>query len=184
MIKIYSMHKLLSYVNSLIVALLFTVVLLAGCKKNELPPEEIFVRAIPLDGSIIYPTTQLDSISLINKSTSWFNTNKAFDELFDVKKSLFSGFELGLDNKFYPFNYTNEKQALRLLKTGLKELTSKELGESIKPALAKRGDVVLIHRGEMPALAICDGSMWHGAGLNKMETGQMLEAICAWKVGK
>jgi hypothetical protein len=108
MIKIYSMHKLLSYVNSLIVALLFTVVLLAGCKKNELPPEEIFVRAIPLDGSIIYPTTQLDSISLINKSTSWFNTNKAFDELFDVKKSLFSGFELGLDNKFYPFNYTNE----------------------------------------------------------------------------
>lgn len=82
------------------------------------------------------------------------------------------------------FNYTNEKQALRLLKTGLKELTSKELGESIKPALAKRGDVVLIHRGEMPALAICDGSMWHGAGLNKMETGQMLEAICAWKVGK
>ena len=82
------------------------------------------------------------------------------------------------------FNYTNEKQALRLLKTRLEELTSKELGQSIKPAFAQRGDVVLIQRGEMPALAVCDGVVWHGAGLTKMETGQMLEAICAWKVGK
>ena len=82
------------------------------------------------------------------------------------------------------FNYANEKQALRLLKTRLEELTSKELGQSIKPAFAQRGDVVLIQRGEMPALAVCDGSVWHGAGLTKMETGQMLEAICAWKVGK
>jgi len=82
------------------------------------------------------------------------------------------------------FNYSSEKQALRLLKTQLRELTSKELGQSIKPAFAQRGDVVLVHRGDMPSLAICDGSVWHGAGLTKMETGQMSEAICAWKVGK
>ena len=82
------------------------------------------------------------------------------------------------------FNYTNEKQALRLLKTRLEELTSKELGQSIKPAFAQRGDVVMVQRSEMPSLAICDGSVWHGAGLTKMETGQMSEAICAWKVGK
>lgn len=82
------------------------------------------------------------------------------------------------------FNYASEKQALRLLKTRLEELASKELGQSIKPTLAQRGDVVLIQRGEMPALAVCDGTVWHGAGLTKMETGQMSEAICAWKVGK
>jgi len=82
------------------------------------------------------------------------------------------------------FSYTSEKQALRLLKTRLEELASKELGKSIKPAFAQRGDVVLIQRGEMPALAVCDGSVWHGAGLTKMETGQMSEVICAWKVGK
>lgn len=82
------------------------------------------------------------------------------------------------------FNYATEKQALRLLKTRLEELVSKELGQSIKPAFAQRGDVVLVQRGEMPALAVCDGLVWHGAGLKKMETGQMSEAIFCWKVGK
>ena len=82
------------------------------------------------------------------------------------------------------FNYTTEKQALRLLKTSLETLTSNELGQSIKPALAQRGDVVLIKRGEMPALAICDGAVWHGAGQFGIESGSMAEAICAWKVGK
>ena len=82
------------------------------------------------------------------------------------------------------FNYTNEKEALRLLKTSLEALTSNELGQSIKPAFAQRGDVVMIQRSEMPSLAICDGSIWHGAGLTKMESGQMSEAICCWKVGK
>ena len=82
------------------------------------------------------------------------------------------------------FDYTTEKQALRLLKTRLEELASKELGQSIRPAFAQRGDVVLVQRGEMPALAVCDGTVWHGAGLTKMETGQMSEAIFCWKVGK
>ena len=82
------------------------------------------------------------------------------------------------------FNYTNEKEALRLLKTSLEALTSNELGQSIKPAFAQRGDVVMIQRSEMPSLAICDGSIWHGAGLTKMETGQMSEAIFCWKVGR
>lgn len=81
------------------------------------------------------------------------------------------------------FVYQNEKQALKLLKTGLKDVASKELGQSINPLFAQRGDVVLVARGEMPALAICDGAVWHGAGLTKMETGQMSEAICCWKVG-
>ena len=82
------------------------------------------------------------------------------------------------------FDYTTEKQALRLLKTRLEELTSKELGQSIKPAFAQRGDVVLVQRGEMPALAICDGAVWHGAGQFGIESGSMAEVICAWKVGK
>lgn len=82
------------------------------------------------------------------------------------------------------FDYTTEKQALRLLKTRLEELTSKELGQSIKPAFAQRGDVVLVQRGEMPALAICDGAVWHGAGQFGIESGSMAEVICCWKVGK
>ena len=82
------------------------------------------------------------------------------------------------------FDYTTEKQALRLLKTRLEELTSKELGQSIKPAFAQRGDVVLVQRGEMPALAICDGAVWCGAGQFGIESGSMAEVICAWKVGK
>jgi len=82
------------------------------------------------------------------------------------------------------FNYTNEKEALRLLKTGLETLTSNELGQSIKPAFAQRGDVVLVQRGEMPALAICEGAVWHGAGQYGIESGSMSEVICAWKVGK
>ena len=82
------------------------------------------------------------------------------------------------------FNYTTEKQALKLLKTSLETLTSNELGQSIKPAFAQRGDVVLVKRGEMPALAICDGAVWHGAGQFGIESGSMAEVICAWKVGK
>jgi hypothetical protein len=82
------------------------------------------------------------------------------------------------------FNYTSEKEALRLLKTSLEALTSAELGQSIKPAFAQRGDVVLVKRGELPALAICDGAVWHGAGQNGIESGVMSEAICCWKVGK
>ena len=82
------------------------------------------------------------------------------------------------------FNYANEKEALKLLKTSLETLTSNELGKSINPSFAQRGDVVLVKRGEMPALAICDGSIWHGAGKNGIESGSMSEVVCVWKVGK
>jgi len=105
---INAMRKVLSPINRVIIITLFIIFLFVGCKKNELPPDEVFVRSTPLVGSIVYSTSMLDSLSPINKNTSWYNTNKAFDELFDVKMSLFSGFELTPENKFYPFNYSNQ----------------------------------------------------------------------------
>lgn len=50
---------------------------------------------------LIYPLAQLDSISDINKTTSWFNTNKSFN-LLNVQKSRYNGFEY-TPNGFIPF---------------------------------------------------------------------------------
>jgi len=51
----------------------------------------------------VYPLNTLDSLSSINKTTSWYNTNKSFDQLFDVQKSLYWGFEQTA-NGLIPYN--------------------------------------------------------------------------------
>lgn len=51
----------------------------------------------------VYPLKTLDSVSSINKTTSWYNTNKSFDQLFNVQKSLYWGFEQTA-NGLIPYN--------------------------------------------------------------------------------
>lgn len=53
---------------------------------------------------IIYPVAVLDSISMINKTTSWYMTNKSFDELFNVHQSYYWGFEYTTSNTLIPYN--------------------------------------------------------------------------------
>lgn len=54
--------------------------------------------------TIVYPLNSLDSVSAINKTTSWYTTNKAIDELFDVFASKYWGFELVSNNNLVPYN--------------------------------------------------------------------------------
>ncbi len=42
---------------------------------------------------IVYPVSELNNYSSINKKTSWYRTNKSFDQLFDVPASRYRGFE-------------------------------------------------------------------------------------------
>lgn len=86
--------------------LLITVFLSMGCKKTtvESPPN----RVPKPDGTVVYSSAILDSVSLINKTTSWHNTNKSFSSLFYMQFSLYSGFELTDAQQFIPFNYTNQ----------------------------------------------------------------------------
>lgn len=51
----------------------------------------------------VYPMSVLETISSINKTTSWYTTNKSIDELFDVFGSYYWGFEL-INNTLVPYN--------------------------------------------------------------------------------
>lgn len=69
-----------------------------GCKKDvvipPLPKEE--------KPEIVYPVSKLESHSEINKTTSWYNTNKSFTELFNIRKTQFFGLEM-TTNGIIPF---------------------------------------------------------------------------------
>jgi hypothetical protein len=54
-----------------------------------------------------FANNNLDSLSLINKTTSWFNTNKSFDRIFEVQNSLYWGFELKSTGELVPYNRTS-----------------------------------------------------------------------------
>lgn len=54
------------------------------------------------DKVLIFPIAQLDSLSNINKTTSWFNTNRSFTQLLNVQKTKYNGFEY-TSNGFIPF---------------------------------------------------------------------------------
>lgn len=77
-----------------------SILILASCKKKD---EKEIVKA-PLEiAKTIYPLNTLDSLSSINKTTSWYNTNKSFDQLFSVHKSFYWGFE-ATTNGLIPYN--------------------------------------------------------------------------------
>lgn len=83
-----------------ILLLTLSSLILASCKKTG----EKEVVKVPIEiAKIIYPLNTLDSLSSINKTTSWYNTNKSFDRLFSVQKSLYWGFE-ATTNGLIPYN--------------------------------------------------------------------------------
>jgi hypothetical protein len=49
---------------------------------------------------------RLDSVSAINKTSSWYQTNKSFDRIFEVHNSLYWGFELRPIGELIPYNRT------------------------------------------------------------------------------
>lgn len=75
---------------SLLTILGLILVIQSGCKKDGVIPP------IPKEEKpeIIHPVSKLESHSEINKTTSWYNTNKSFTELFNVRKTQFFGFEI------------------------------------------------------------------------------------------
>lgn len=79
-------------------------VFICSCKKTDAPVKETFIRKVQPDSILVYTPSAVDTFSIINKSSSWFNTNNSFQELYDEKKSPFAGFELTKDNRFIPFN--------------------------------------------------------------------------------
>jgi hypothetical protein len=79
--------------------------IISSCKKTS--EKEIIktpdVKKPTEATKLIYPLNTLDSISAINKTTSWYNTNKSFDQLFNVHASLYWGFEV-TGNGLIPYN--------------------------------------------------------------------------------
>ncbi len=56
---------------------------------------------------LVYPICIFESYSDINKTTSWFATNMAFEQIFSVRASLYWGFEETADT-LIPFNFSNQ----------------------------------------------------------------------------
>lgn len=81
--------------------------MLFGCKKNAIEPEEVFVRPIKPEGTIVYGTTVLENYSTTNKNTSWFQSTSSFTGLFNPELSYYIGFELMPDQLKIPYNRTN-----------------------------------------------------------------------------
>ena len=86
------------------------LVIISSCSKTSAENPNIPTPPSPpivtIPTKIVYPTNTLDSVSAINKTSSWYKTNKAFDELFDVHASYYWGFEITNSNVLIPYNTT------------------------------------------------------------------------------
>lgn len=82
--------------------------------------------------------------------------------------------------------YDGQRSATRLLRAmgGLQVAVMDVLGTPVAPALARRGDVVLLE--QLPgrhALAVCVGHAWAAPGPHGLAFGPLAEAVAAWRVG-
>lgn len=59
-----------------------------------------------LPTKLVFIVSSLDSISNTNKNSSWYQTNKSFDELFNHMNTPFRGFQ-STSNGFVPFSIAN-----------------------------------------------------------------------------
>ncbi len=84
----------------LLISLFF---LLSSCKKNDSGSTIKYTRNPKADSVIVFAANSLDTFSAINKTSSWYKTNRSFDELFDERQSPVAGFELTPENKFIPY---------------------------------------------------------------------------------
>ncbi len=76
---------------------IFPILLLLffACSKNENVETNINEGNDDKDNQeLVYPISSLDNYSSTNKKTSWFRTNKSFDELYSVSDGKYRGFEL------------------------------------------------------------------------------------------
>ncbi len=84
------------------------LIMLSACSKTESnttpTPLTPSTPVITTPIIVVYPVKTLDSISNINKTTSWYNTNKSFTQLFSLPNSLYWGFELVNDGSLIPYN--------------------------------------------------------------------------------
>lgn len=87
-----------------------------------------------------------------------------------------------------PARWHSAADAARLLRTlgGLRGAVSSVLPALPSPALAQRGDVVLVAapgRVRRHWLAVCDGARWWAPGRQALDSGPMASAVAAWGVG-
>jgi hypothetical protein len=97
--------------NTSVLYLGLAVIFFIACSKQSSEKSNIQSPSTPLPivtipATIVYPTITLDSISQINKTSSWYKTNKSFDELFNVHESYYWGFEITNTNLLVPYNTT------------------------------------------------------------------------------
>lgn len=64
----------------------------------------------------------------------------------------------------------------------LRDMAEALLGESIHPAYAQRGDVVLLEMGERETLGICVGAEIAGPGADGLALAPMSMALLAWRI--
>ena len=70
------------------------ILIFFSCSSSSLEPEiEDGNGNNSNEKEIVYPVSELNNYSSINKKTSWYRTNKSFDQLFDVAASRYRGFE-------------------------------------------------------------------------------------------
>lgn len=65
---------------------------------------------------------------------------------------------------------------------GLRAATTAQLGPVQAPALAQRGDVVLLRQRGRSLLGVCLGHAWAAPGRYGLAFGPMSEALCAWRI--
>lgn len=81
--------------------------------------------------------------------------------------------------------YRSAREALKFVRDagGLPKLVSTVLSETVAVALAQRGDVLLVPRGDREqALAICAGEHFVWPGPEGIELGHTLASQAAWRI--
>lgn len=80
--------------------------------------------------------------------------------------------------------YTSAREAARVLKKlgGVRGIATAALGDSVTPAFAAVGDVVLMQQDGRELLALCNGLEALCASPTGLAPASMQQAIAAWKV--
>lgn len=73
---------------------------------NPQTPPTVVIPPVINQASEKFLVSSLDSISNTNKNSSWYQTNKSFDELFNHMNTPFRGFQ-STSNGFIPFSISN-----------------------------------------------------------------------------
>ena len=85
--------------------LILSFICLISCTKTEnIAPASPPVTLVKSNSPIVFSNKMLDSVSSINKTTSWYATSIAMTELFEVNKSTYWGFELNSNGSLFPYN--------------------------------------------------------------------------------